>query len=291
MTPPCNANYLLIDGALRRDALAGLYQHQEPFEIECLYTGTRWKDLYDLGPILVNPLPGSSLLANWPVDETQWQDSTVMFSQAPIHEVARHLSRFISPSDCNGGSGLLRFADPLVAHFWLSSFCASESPHLGPIEHWWVAKPKRTWEARSETPWEVFSAAACGSPSDDGCAQLAGDQILALERTQYWRFLDRVHAWIRERNPPLFLSMRSPQVTDWLESSLTVGLDWGLITERGLIIWMEACADDGQDFATRPHSLYQTWLSRDAAHARLAPEARMEAFGAHRYAEKDHARG
>lgn len=288
---PSFANYLLIDGALRPGALASLYQRHEMFEIDPLYLGTRWKDLYDLGPILVKPMSGSTLLSDWLVDEALWADSTLIFSEASIQEVATHLRRLISPPDCNGGSGLLRFADPLVAHFWLSSFSGSENLHLGPIQHWWVATPKQTWSPRSQLPWQTFSGRYSGSPWDNRCALLGPDQILALERTQQWRFLGRVHAWISERTSSFFLDMSSPQITDWLDSSLAAGLEWGLVSERGLVIWIEACADDGQDFATRPHGHYQSWLTLDPAHARLSPEARIKAFDAHRYAQKDSAHG
>lgn len=286
MTDPSMANYLLIDGALRPEALVGLYQRHEMFEIDPLYLGTRWKDLYDLGPILVKPLPGSTLLSDWLVDEALWADSTLIFSEAPIQDVANHLRRFISPPDCNGGSGLLRFADPLVAHFWLSSYSGFDDMHLGPIQHWWVVKPKQIWEPRSQLHWQTFSGSATGLQWDNHCAQLANEQISALEQAQYWRFLGRVHGRISKRNPSLFLGMSSLQITEWLNTSVTAGLDWGLFTERGLVIWVEACADDGPDFATRPQSFYQNWRTLDPANARLSPEPRIEAFDAHRYAQK-----
>ncbi|MCF5602739.1 DUF4123 domain-containing protein, partial [Pseudomonas syringae] len=36
------ANYLLIDGVLRPDAIKQVYQRAEPMEIMPLYLGTRW---------------------------------------------------------------------------------------------------------------------------------------------------------------------------------------------------------------------------------------------------------
>lgn len=47
------ANYLLIDGLLRPDAVKQLYQYDEPIEIAPLYLGTRWAEIMDLGPVLV----------------------------------------------------------------------------------------------------------------------------------------------------------------------------------------------------------------------------------------------
>lgn len=291
MTDPSLANYLLIDGALRPEALVGLYQRHEMFEIDPLYMGTRWTDLYDLGPILVKPLPGSTLLSDWLVDQALWADSTLIYSEAPFQDVAEHLRQFINPRDCNGGEGLLRFADPLVAHFWLSSFPGNHDLHLGPIQHWWVAKLKQAWEPRSQPAWQTFSGRATGSQLDNHCTLLGADQMLALEQTEYWRFIGRVHAWVSERDPSFFLGMSSLQITDWLDSTGKAGLAWGLFTERGLVIWVETCADDGQDFATRPQSFYQSWLTLDPANARLSPEARINAFDAHRRTQKDNTHG
>lgn len=291
MTHPSQANYLLVDGALRPGALAGLYQHHELFEIDPLYLGTRWQDLYDLGPILVKPLPDSSLLSEWLINESLWADSTLIYSPASIEQLAEHLRRFISPSECGAATGVLRFSDPLVAHFWLSSFSGPSDLHLGPIQHWWVAKPKQIWEPRTQPAWEVFSGHGAGELWDNRCALLAADQRDALAQTQYWQFTGRIHAWISQRNPSLFSGMSSSQVNDWLDSCLQAGRNWGLFTEQGLAIWVEACADDGQDFAIRPKSAFQNWLTLDPVNPRLSPEVRIEAFDVYRQAQEDNPHG
>lgn len=291
MTEPTQANYLLIDGALRPGALVELYQRHELFEIDALYLGTRWKDLFDLGPILVKPGPDSSLLSDWLVNESLWADSTLIYSEASLQQLADHLRRFISPPDSGDGSALLRFSDPVVAHFWLSSFSGPSNLHLGPVQHWWVAKPKQSWEARSQPPWQTFSGCTAGLQLDKHGALLEADQMDALERAQYWRFTGRIYSWINKRNPSFFSGMSSPQTSDWLGSSLQAALAFGLFTERGLVMWAEASADYGQDFACRPQGFYQQWLSMDPANPRLAPELRIKAFDAHRYAQKDNAHG
>lgn len=43
------ANYLLIDGLLRPDAIKQLYQRSEPLSIKPLYLGTRWAPLKERG--------------------------------------------------------------------------------------------------------------------------------------------------------------------------------------------------------------------------------------------------
>lgn len=284
ITHPSQANYLLIDGALRPDALVGLYLRHELFEIEPLYMDTRWKDLYDLGPILVKPLPDSALLSGWLAEESLLSDSTLIYSQAPIQQVADHLRHFINPPDCRGGSGLLRFADPLVAHFWLSSYPASSGAHLGPIEHWWVAKPRQHWEPKAEIPWRVFSGQASQAMWDERNALLGEDQLDALDQAQHVRFIGQVHEWLGERNPEFFIARSSHQISDWLSSTLQSGLAWGLVTERALVLWAEACVDLGQDFISQ--SVYQNWVS-NKWNGRLPPESRIKAFDDYRHSQKD----
>ncbi|WP_426142186.1 DUF4123 domain-containing protein [Pseudomonas sp. DWP3-1-2] len=281
MAHPSQANYLLIDGALRPNALAGLYQRHELFEIEALYLGTRWKDLHDLGPILIKPDARSPLLSEWLEHESLRKDSTLLYSRADIEQVAAHLRHFISPPDCQGGGCLLRFADPLVTHFWLSSYPCGASQHLGPIEQWWVGSPRHTWESPQPMQWQTFSGSGTESAWDERHAVLSEDQLDALDLAQRWRFTGRLYNWLGERNPDLFSGFAGSQISDWLNSSLQAGLEWGLITERALAMWMEACADYGQDFATRAQSPYQQWLRQNETNAGLAPELRIRAFELH----------
>jgi hypothetical protein len=261
-----------------------LYLRHEVFEIEPLYMDTRWKDLYDLGPILVKPLPDSTLLSAWPLDESLWADSTLIYSQASIEQLAKHLRHFINPPDCRGGSGLLRFADPLVAYFWLSSFPENPGVHLGPIEHWWVATPKQRWESMATIPWQVFSGRASQTMWDERNALLGEDQLVALEQAQHMRFIGQVHEWLGERNPQFFTEMSAQQISEWLSSNLQSGLAWGLITEQALVLWAEAFVDLGQDFTSQ--SVYQNWLSNES-NGRLPPEIRIKAFDEYRNLQKD----
>ena len=185
----------------------------------------------------------------------------------------------------------MRFADPVVAHFWLSSFPEGASQHLGPIEHWWVGVPRRSWELQPSSAWGVFSRAGDGSIRDERHAVLGEDQLAALDQAQHWRFIGRVHAWLGELNPSFLLPVQRSLVSGWLHGSLQGGLAWGLVTERALVIWIEACVDDGLDFASRPNSAYQHWLTSEEANAGLAPEVRIRAFDAYRQSQKEFAHG
>lgn len=289
MTMLSQANFLLIDGALRPGALAGLYRLAQLCEIKPLYLNTRWKDLHDLGPILVKPPPGSTLLSSWFDDEALRRDSTLIYSPASTQDVAEHLSHFICPPDCRGGSGLLRFSDPLVAYHWLPSF--SSEAHLGPIEHWWVGTPRHYWEDPRPDAWQVFSRRAPARPWDQRYAMLYEEQMLALEQAQIWRLIERVYAWLKAQSPEIFASYEGVQAAAWIRICLQAGLDWGLVTEQALVIWVEMCADHGVGFDIRREAPYQPWLQLDPQHARLPPETRIKAFANYCHSHKDIAHG
>lgn len=277
------ANFLVIDGVLRPHAIAHLYQRGEPLEIEPLYIGTRWKELHDLGPILVK-LPGtSSLLSEWQCNQLAQADSCPLFSRASLSTVANHLRHFICPPDVNGNTGLLRFADPLVMHYWLSSYGPEQlSQVLGPVETFWIKTPIHTWLSAGDAPITQFSRPHSTDVRDKNFALLGENQISALELAYRWQFKERLYAWLNTRDPQTFSMLNSNQTERWLEHVLDSGSSWGLVSERGLVTWAETCVDWGKDFTTRPDSPYQDWLSQAPENGHLAPELRIEALDDYR---------
>ncbi|WP_129973734.1 MULTISPECIES: DUF4123 domain-containing protein [unclassified Pseudomonas] len=283
MNYPSNANFLLIDGVLRPDAIPSLYQLGEPLEIEPVYLGTRWTELKDLGPILVKPQGNSSVLRDWQQNHLTQADSCPLFSRASLTEIADHLRHFICPPDVNGGEGLLRFADPLVMHHWLSSYGPEHLSHvLGPVETIWIKAPVHTWCSASDAPITPFARPQSKDPRDKNFALLGEQQIAALELAYRWQFKERLYTWLNTRDAQTFSLLNSDQTEWWLEHVLDSGSAWGLVSERGLVTWAETCVDWGRDFTTRPDSPYQEWLSQNPDKGRLAPELRIEALDDYR---------
>ncbi|WP_426237845.1 DUF4123 domain-containing protein [Pseudomonas sp. TWP3-2] len=284
MSNASNANFLLIDGVLRPNAIASLYQLGEPLEIEPLYVGTRWTELNDLGPILVKPQCGSSILQDWQQNHLSHLDSCSLFSRASLSDVADHLRHFICPPDVNGNSGLLRFADPIVTYHWLSSYGSEHLSHiLGPIETIWVKTPIHTWQPESASPIESFACPLSKETRDKNFALLGEQQLTALELAYRWQFKERLYAWLETRNRATFSLLNSNQTEWWLEHVLESGTAWGLVSERGLVTWAETCVDWGRDFAERLDSPYQEWLTQNPENGRLAPELRIEALDDYRH--------
>ncbi|MDY7562705.1 DUF4123 domain-containing protein [Pseudomonas sp. 10B1] len=293
MSSPEHANYLLIDGALRPGALVERLKDDQSAQANPLYSGGRWSELRDQGPILIQLDADSRLVSQWLNEPRKQQDSTLLYSTKPLNVVANHLRQFICPPDAWGGNGLLRFSDPLVASFWLSSFSDSQlAERLGPIEHWWVGRPTHSWQEPSPRSWQRFSRVEAQSSWTPNVAFLDYPQLAALARAQRWQLEDRFYQWLNSRRPDSFAAMNNQQTSDWMQTTIDSGLAWGLFTERGLIIWAEISLDMGSDFADQRDGRYQTWLDRDPEHPGLSPELRIKAFDIFRHMHRDfiHAR-
>ena len=271
------ANYLLIDGVLRPDALASLYALAEPVEIEPLYLGTRWTELKHLGPLLV-AIDGSSSL----IHET-WQraarqaDASLLYSPAPTIAVADHLRRFIAPADVLGSKGLLRFADPLVARYWLGSYQgAHRDAVLGPIQAWHLPHNPHTWERAESVQWHTIERTAPPPEWMDEYARLGEAQLHALDQAARWRFMERLHRRFEQDHPQHLACIDNGQLSRWFDERLDEAQAWGLASERSLAIWVEYSLRWGEGFTLRPQTPYQHWLARTPEALKLAPELRIQ---------------
>lgn len=271
------ANYLLIDGVLRPKASQLLYQRGEPLEVLPLYIGTRWQELHDLGPILV-ALKGSTSLIN-EVCQSAFKkaDASLLCSRAPLHAVAEHLQRFIAPTDVLGGTGLLRFADPLVTRSWLGSYQGSFlDAILGPIEAWHIPEIAHTWELAQPSEWRSVLRAAVPPEWVGTYALLGNAQLAALDQAARWRFMERLNQSFEKSHPELIARLDKQSRTQWFDQRLDEADAWGLSSERSLAIWVEYSLRWGSGFTLRPGTPYQQWLDRTPEALKLAPELRIQ---------------
>lgn len=277
MKSSSQANLLLIDGVLRPDAIASLYQRGEPLEIQPLYIGTRWQELHDLGPILVSIQGSSNLIGETYQSALHQADACLMSSSAQINVVANHLRRLIAPPDVLGGKGLLRYADPLVARYWLGSY---QSKHLdailGPIDAWHVPKSEHSWEVVKRPEWQSFHRESPPLEWVDAYAQLGEVQLNALDQAARWRLKERLHLSLEQNHPEALTLIPKSQMTQWFDDRLDEAKAWGLASERSLAIWVEYSLRWGAGFTQRPDEPYQNWLARTPNALKLAPELRIQ---------------
>jgi hypothetical protein len=111
---------LVLDGVSVERLPQHLHQWSQNPAFEPLYLGTRWAELVDLSPCLVN-IEGqqnpilSQFLAN---ASREW--GYLLFSDAPWRQIIEHLRWLTSVRHPQGEEVLLRLADPAVAHALLS---------------------------------------------------------------------------------------------------------------------------------------------------------------------------
>lgn len=274
-------SYLLFDGVLREQLLPWLYMQDEPLEVEPLYARTRWSELADIGPVLVQPLSAQGLLTNVERDPALQACASVLRSKAPMLTVADHLRQFIQVSDALGSDSLLRFADPLVAQYWLASYSLQAlAAVLGPIDEWQLATHKPRWQVQEQTQWLSFhSSMPTNSLLGLKPGHLEEPQIDALELAYQRRFADRLDSWF-EQTQPDFRDKQGNHWGDWIARQYQAAQAWGLTTERSIAIWLELHARLGEEVCSAEDGLYAIWLADNPHMTRAPPDTRIQAFEA-----------
>ncbi|RMQ49514.1 hypothetical protein ALQ04_03375 [Pseudomonas cichorii] len=271
------ANYMLLDGALHPNAIRHLHQRGEALEIEPLYLGTHLSTLMEQGPILVHAAVGTALIAEWQQTPAQHLYASVFASPAPLRTVASHLRHFIQPADYLGNNSLLRFADPLVMHFWLSSYCREHLDSvLGPITDLWTQTPVQRWQPEPELPFSHFTRSSPAQDWDQRFALLGEPQLKAFEQAYDWLFMQQLHDWLIRKNPLAFAGQTGEQIQNWLQQALEKGRAWGLTSDYAFVAWADICQTWGLDFMEQTDGPYQRWLTQFPDKARLPAELRVE---------------
>lgn len=270
--------YALIDGVMRQTAIKDIYKSKEPIQVIPLYMGTRFQDNYDLGPILVaslnNNLTQKLQQEDWPTS------TTIITSDETLATVSEHLKQFIEVTNDTGSNALFRFADPLTTWYWLNSYSENALVDImGPITTWQVAEPSPDWNKQPIT-WQLFTnpkTEVLGFRLD----YLNEPQMDALNQAANFRFKNKIYQWLQLENPNVLVNKSPEQITQWIDTTLTKAEAFNLTTERTLAIWVDLCADYGQDFVNKKDSLYQRWLAENTQFKVLPADLKIEKFYEH----------
>lgn len=276
------ATFLLFDGVLRKDLLPWIYEQEEALEIVPLYLGTRWEELKDIGPVLVQLQDTAGLLAAYESQTELHSVCSMLTSTQPIEILSAHLQQFIQVTDTLGSNSLLRYADPLVLQHWLGSYSPQALAWiLGPVDEWRVVAQQPRWQSKAEPVWQRFSSAHTprvklgGNPN-----HLEEPQISALEQAYDQRFQERLDSWI-EDTYPAFRSARLHNWGSWLGDQLYAAREWGLTTERSIATWIDLCIRFGDATLTDTDCLYTKWLKASQGAISAHPDNRIQAFDAY----------
>lgn len=270
-------HYLLLDGVLYGQALRRLYARDDDLEIEPLYAGTPWHEVADLGPILVKPGPRSALLNETDI-QPEWHGAAAMLSSpAPMVDVARHLRQFNKVTDALGNERLLRYADPLVAWFWLSSYGAAGLTRvLGPIAEWHLSAPTCSWLQQPEARKQVFSGLAAADA--EPVHRLRQAQMAGLEQAYYWQLKQRLYTWLQQNQAAALARIPNEQIDTWLAEQLMGAEAFGLTSERSIAIWCSLSLRHGDDFSAANDGAYQQWIDQQKGQPLPTADQRLQQY-------------
>ncbi|SEQ96494.1 protein of unknown function [Pseudomonas sp. NFACC02] len=278
MSSAPQSNLLLIDGAMRADAIHDVYRRSEVLAIRPLFLNTRFAELHTAGPILISLAESSPL-----IDETYHRnvhrpDASLLYSTASVDDVTTHLQRFIAPEDSRSGDKvILRFADPLTTLHWLSSYGdAQRDAVLGPIDAWHVPEHFHTWAPVSPSVWQSYVRQTPTPAWDETLTRLGDGQFSALDHATRWGLRERLNTSLEQNYPGLMASIDKGRRTQWLDDRLDEARDWGLNSERGIAIWAEYSLRWGEGFTQDHDGPYHQWLAHVPDALKLTPELRIQ---------------
>ena len=272
------SNLLLIDGAMRSDAIRDVYRCHEILAIRPLYLNTRFAELHAAGPVLISLAESSPLISETYHRNAHRPDASLLYSTESVDDVTIHLQRFIAPEDRSSGDKvMLRFADPLTTIHWLSSYeGAQRDAVLGPIDAWHVPEHFHTWAPVSPSVWQTFLREAPDPEWDDTLVCLGDEQFSALDHATRWGLRERLNMSLEQNYPRLIASIDKRHRTQWLDDRLDEAREWGLISARGIAIWAEYSLRWGEGFTQDRDGPYHQWLAHMPDVLKLPPELRIQ---------------
>lgn len=268
--------YALIDGVMRQTAIHELYSRKEALQTIPLYINTPHKDNYDLGPILVAALNGSSLINE--LQQIEWiKSTTIIYSSEYLSKVAEHLQKLITVTDETAITTLFRFADPLVTYYWLKSYQANALVDImGPIDKWQIAKPIAAWQ-QPTIEWEIFTNPK-QEPVNFQINYLNEPQVNALEEASAFKLKNEIYQTCTQIAPQFFKNQPEQTITDWMDKRFREAKSFGALSKRTYAMWFVMAMEFGNDFATNNQGHYQQWLTENTQNKGLPPEANLQTF-------------
>ncbi len=262
-------HYLLLDGAQIDDLLQQIYRLELAPEFHVLYQQTRYAELAEVGPVLVETGHDSALTRHF---EQHWSASAgvVLTSSAVTEELIQHLRSLVHIQTIGEAILLFRFYDPRILHLWLSDLAGKEqNAVMGPVNEFRLLAGN-TWHTYTSN---VSVKARCYA--DTPWLQLDSEQLARLNQAKLGAFeqrlLEHVDAWF-----PDCLKVASAQErSEWANSCRIQADRYGFSSALEVARWAGFMALLGKDFPeAEEHESYRALLERSD----LQPAARLDAI-------------
>jgi hypothetical protein len=223
---------LLLDGVSVEKLPQHLYQWTENPEFEPLYLGTRWAELGDISPCLVQIKAQNNPVLTRYLNASRQEWGHLVFSDQSWDQLVAHFRWLISVMHPLGEEVLLRIADPAVTHALLAHAETIKDPTLfGPC------KQIVTADAALDC-WYIHNRPGnAPKPDHSKRYRLSEAQLSQLDEVNFRNVVMRLDAHMQEYFPSYQAQSTPQQRWEHLHALASTSYDRGFNTELDITLY------------------------------------------------------
>jgi len=220
--------YWLLDGVSQPDLLQRLHRWGNP--VHCLYRNTRWHELSDISPCLIE-LAGDNdpLLAHFLADAAL-EGGYLLFSEDDVHVLLSHWRHVLSVEQADGVEVMPRIADPAVMHQLFSIAVQDHSARwFGPVTH--VCLPdgvEACWWQHTRTDQ------ASAAPQT---YRLSDQELSALGGVEFRNTVSGLCAHLHSYFPDLLATLAPPARRQYVQNIAEQAYQQGFASDQELTLY------------------------------------------------------
>jgi hypothetical protein len=223
---------LLLDGVSVEKLPQHLYQWTENPEFEPLYLGTRWAELGDISPCLVQIKAQNNPVMTRFLNASRQEWGHLVFSDQSWDQLVAHFRWLTSVMHPLGEEVLLRIADPAVTHALLSHAETIKDPTLfGPC------KQIVTADAALDCWYINNRPGNAPEPDHSKRYRLSEAQLSQLDEVNFRNVVMRLDAHMQEYFPSYQAQSTPQQRWEHLHALASTSYDRGFNTELDITLY------------------------------------------------------
>ncbi|PKH81548.1 hypothetical protein CXF97_13785 [Pseudomonas sp. Choline-02u-1] len=223
---------LLLDGVSVEKLPQHLYQWTETPEFEPLYLGTRWAELGDISPCLVQIKAQNNPILTRFLNASREEWGHLVFSDQSWDQLVAHFRWLTSVMHPLGEEVLLRIADPAVTHALLAHAETIKDPTLfGPC------KQIVTADAALDCWYINNRPGNAPDPDHSKRYRLSEAQLSQLDEVNFRNVVMRLDAHMQEYFPSYQAQSTPRQRWEHLHAQASTSYDRGFNTELDITLY------------------------------------------------------
>jgi len=223
---------LLLDGVSVEKLPQHLYQWTETPEFEPLYLGTRWAELGDISPCLVQIKAQNNPILTRFLNASREEWGHLVFSDQSWDQLVTHFRWLTSVMHPLGEEVLLRIADPAVTHALLAHAETIKDPTLfGPC------KQIVTADAALDCWYINNRPGSAPAPDHSKRYRLSEAQLSQLDEVNFRNVVMRLDAHMQEYFPSYQAQSTPRQRWEHLHALASTSYDRGFNTELDITLY------------------------------------------------------